>query len=190
MNNQMNDFATALTASIANDGQTPITADIPMNGNKLTGLAAATANGDAVSLSFGTFTGTLTGFTTSPTVTVSWVRMGNFVVMRIPPDGAGLSTSNSVNFKITGGPSALGCSDPAYVSGGANAGCLSTQMAAYDNGTSTTMSAYVDSAGTINFYQVGHTISNGGWTNSGLKGYGEYAFPSGRSGIVFSYLIY
>ena len=36
MNNQMNDIATALTASIANDGQTPITADLPMTGKKST----------------------------------------------------------------------------------------------------------------------------------------------------------
>jgi len=44
----MNDIATALTGSIAADGQTTITANIPMNNNKLTGLAAATATGDAI----------------------------------------------------------------------------------------------------------------------------------------------
>ena len=47
-NNTMNDLATALTGSIAADGQTTITANIPMNNNKLTGLGAATATGDAI----------------------------------------------------------------------------------------------------------------------------------------------
>lgn len=47
-NTTLNDIATALTASIAKDGQTPITANIPLNGNRLTGLGAAITNGDAV----------------------------------------------------------------------------------------------------------------------------------------------
>jgi len=47
-NNTMTDIATALTQSIASNGQTPITANIPMAGYKLTGLAAATIDGDAI----------------------------------------------------------------------------------------------------------------------------------------------
>ena len=42
------DVATALTTCITRDGQSPATANIPMGGNKLTGLAAATVAGDAV----------------------------------------------------------------------------------------------------------------------------------------------
>jgi hypothetical protein len=48
-NNTLSDIATALTGSIAADGQTPVTANIPMNGKKLTGLAAGTTSGDALS---------------------------------------------------------------------------------------------------------------------------------------------
>ncbi|WP_230683096.1 hypothetical protein, partial [Streptococcus pneumoniae] len=47
-NNTMNDIASALTLSISSDGQTPITANIPMNSKKITGLAIATATGDAL----------------------------------------------------------------------------------------------------------------------------------------------
>jgi len=47
-NTTMNDIATALTGSIAADGQTTITANIPMNNNKLTGLGAPSATGDAL----------------------------------------------------------------------------------------------------------------------------------------------
>jgi len=47
-NNTMTDVATALTNSIAVNGESTVTANIPMNNNKLTGLAAATATGDAI----------------------------------------------------------------------------------------------------------------------------------------------
>ena len=42
------DLANALTTSIATDGQTAMSANLPMGGNKVTGLAAATVAGDAV----------------------------------------------------------------------------------------------------------------------------------------------
>lgn len=65
-NNTTSDIASALTQSIAADGQTPVTANIPFGGNKLTGLGAGTAATDAAQLQqaqgsaiqFGTVTGT------------------------------------------------------------------------------------------------------------------------------------
>jgi len=68
-NNTIQDIATGLTNAITRDGQSPATANIPMGGNKLTGLAAASANGEAVGfeqlssyapLASPTFTGTVT----------------------------------------------------------------------------------------------------------------------------------
>jgi len=44
----LNDIATALTQSLAKDGQTTPSANIPMGGNKLTGLGAAASAGDAL----------------------------------------------------------------------------------------------------------------------------------------------
>jgi hypothetical protein len=49
-NNTMTDIGTALTGSIARDGQSPATANIPMGNNKLTGLATPTTRTDATSL--------------------------------------------------------------------------------------------------------------------------------------------
>lgn len=49
-NNTINDIATGLTESIARDGQTTVTANIPMSGYKLTGVGAATARTDAASI--------------------------------------------------------------------------------------------------------------------------------------------
>src|SRR5512135_3194578 len=47
-NTTLSDIATAITGSIAADGQTPITANLPMGGFKLTGLAAGSVAGDSV----------------------------------------------------------------------------------------------------------------------------------------------
>jgi len=47
-NNTLSDIASALTASIAKDGQTTPTANLPMGGYVLTGLGNGTANGHSV----------------------------------------------------------------------------------------------------------------------------------------------
>ena len=50
VNSEMDDIATALTLSMARDGQSPATANIPMGGFRLTGLGNAIANTDAATL--------------------------------------------------------------------------------------------------------------------------------------------
>ena len=47
-NNTMNDIASALTGSVASDGQTPMTGPLNMNSNKIANLANGTINGDAI----------------------------------------------------------------------------------------------------------------------------------------------
>ena len=47
-NGTMSDIATALTGSVAADGQTPITGNLAMGGNKLTGLGVGTVAGNSV----------------------------------------------------------------------------------------------------------------------------------------------
>jgi hypothetical protein len=47
-NTVINDINASITASIANDGQTPILANLPMSGFKHTGVAAANASGQYV----------------------------------------------------------------------------------------------------------------------------------------------
>lgn len=65
--NQLNtDLATGLSNCITKDGQQTVTANIPWNGNKITGLGAPTTTGDALSwgriatLGATTFSGTTT----------------------------------------------------------------------------------------------------------------------------------
>jgi len=50
VNSEMDDIATALTGSMARDGQSPATANIPMGGFRLTGLGNAIASTDAAAL--------------------------------------------------------------------------------------------------------------------------------------------
>lgn len=47
-NNTMTDIATAITNSVAANGETTITADLPLASHKLTGLSAGTAAGNSV----------------------------------------------------------------------------------------------------------------------------------------------
>ena len=46
--NLANDIAAALTQSLSADGQTPVTGNLPMTGNKLTWLGAGSATGDSL----------------------------------------------------------------------------------------------------------------------------------------------
>jgi len=50
-NTTLTDLATAMTGSIAADGQTTLTGNLQMNSNKLTGLAVGTTTGDSVEYS-------------------------------------------------------------------------------------------------------------------------------------------
>ena len=49
-NTTMSDIATAITGSVAADGQTPITGNLQMGGNKVTGMADGTATTDAATV--------------------------------------------------------------------------------------------------------------------------------------------
>jgi len=60
-NNSLSDIATALTQSLAKDGQTVPTANIPLGGFKITGLGAPTTAGDA--LAYGSSLGAVTATT-------------------------------------------------------------------------------------------------------------------------------
>lgn len=51
-NTTMSDIATALTGSVAADGQTPITGNLQMGSNKITGMADPSASQDATTKSY------------------------------------------------------------------------------------------------------------------------------------------
>jgi len=145
-NNTIQDIATGLTNAITRDGQSPATADIPMGGHKLTGLAAAAANGDAVRfeqlasyapLASPTFTGTVTA-----------------------PTFAGALTGN-VTGNVTGSAGTAGTA--ANLSG----------TPTLPNGTTAALQAVADSSSllaTTAFVNPSFNISGSGWVKlpSGL----------------------
>ncbi len=108
------DIATGLSNCITKDGQTTITAAIPFNDKRITGLGNASADADALNRitadgrygakSSGSFTGALTGYASSPTGTVKYVIVGGFCTLYL--DASITGTSNSGTMTMTGLPSA------------------------------------------------------------------------------------
>jgi len=96
------DIATALTQSIAVDGQTTVTANIPMSANKFTGLAVGSASGDSLSLGqaqaeafawCGTAGGTADALTLSPSPAITAYAAGQrFVWMAGSSDNTTATT--------------------------------------------------------------------------------------------------
>lgn len=75
-NNTLSDIATGLSTAITKDGQTTVTANIPMAGFKITGLGLGTASTDAASLAniqanTGTYVATVGGTADAITLTPS-----------------------------------------------------------------------------------------------------------------------
>jgi len=100
-NSLTSDLATGLSTAITKDGQTTVTANIPMSNFKITGLGAATAAADAVRFSqlqnsadkLLTVTGTDTYVATaSPALTA--YAAGNLFSLVVPNTNTGASTIN------------------------------------------------------------------------------------------------
>lgn len=108
----------------------------------------------------GSYTATATGCTTSPTITIEYVRIGNIRSLYIPAISC---TSNATSFTLTGGPtdvrptSAAGSSVlSSYTNNGvADAGGIASM------GTDGTL--------TLGFVNSGATLFFTSWTSSGTK---------------------
>jgi hypothetical protein len=117
--------------------------------------SAPNTNNSALSYhSAGTFSGTLTGFTTSPSLTVYYVRIGNMVILTA---GAAAFTSNATTLSMTGVPTHLTPTTSKILS-----------HIVTDNGTNAQGRADVTASSTINFYV---TAAAGAFTNTGSKGF-------------------
>lgn len=82
-----NDVATALTNCVTRDGQSPATSNLPMGGFKVTGLAAATGNGEAVR--YEQLSGYQAALTTASTVALGTANITSLNVSQV----AALSTA-------------------------------------------------------------------------------------------------
>jgi len=103
MDGEDNGFATGLSNCITKDGQTTITANIPFNSKKITGLANGSARTDSIALgqvqdnSYGTL-GTLGGsadtYTASPSPAITAYATGSEFNLKVNADNTGASTLN------------------------------------------------------------------------------------------------
>lgn len=113
----------------------------------------------------GSFTGTLTGCTTSPTATINWYRTGNLVTLYFTSNLQ--ATSNSTSMTVTGIPASL------RPTTSVRAFCAPDFV---DNGQSSIMPyALINSSGVatfiplFNFFSAA-TFDDASWTTSGTKG--------------------
>jgi hypothetical protein len=114
-------------------------------------------NGVLLALSTGSYTGTATGGTTSPTPTVHFTKVGTSVILRI----ASVSfVSNASTYTITGAPAGIRPT-------------TANEVAAIvtNNGNTQMAGAIMDNTGVLTFSTgTAGTISTSGFTASGTKG--------------------
>jgi hypothetical protein len=129
----------------------------------------------------GSYTGTLTGCTTAPTVTITWLKSGNLVTQSIPSQSC---TSNATTFTITGGPAAIG-NTTAWTN---SIGMAAAYVPLIDNTSAVTgaAGAYVNPDGTIILLKP----TTAAWTNSGTKGIGWSALGTNLIGANITYIIH
>jgi hypothetical protein len=139
-NTTLSDISTALTGSLASDGQTPVTGDIQMGGNKITGLGTPTVNTD----------GSTKGYVDSAIATAT----GSLGTM---------STQNANNVAITGG-TITGLSSALPVASGGTGVTTSTGTGATVRGTSPTIATPTISSPTITGTVSDGTISTSSTT--------------------------
>ncbi len=149
--------AAATRLAISSAGQTTIFE--PLN--------AINALKNAATYEIGSFTGTYTGGTTSPTTTVNWSRCGNVITMEL--GGLASFVSNAITFTMTGLPAALA----------PNRQQISAQ--GYQNTNNSVPAAdgsvFIAAAGVV--LQFARASSSSAWTAAGNKGW--------NGGAVFSY---
>ena len=103
MDEEFDGIATALSNSIAIDGQTTITANIPFNSKKITGLANGSARTDSIALgqvqdntygTLGTLGGSADTYTASPSPAITAYATGSEFNLKVNATNTGASTLN------------------------------------------------------------------------------------------------
>ena len=103
MDTEDSGFATGLSNAITKDGQTTITANIPFNSKKITGLANGSARTDSIALgqvqdgtykTLGTLGGSADTYTATPTPAITAYATGSEFNLKVNADNTGASTLN------------------------------------------------------------------------------------------------
>lgn len=150
------------TVGLNVNGATALTGDLSSTGSILPknlkfNDTTYTYNSQNTALNFfvqNTFTGTLTGCSTNPTATITYVRVGNLVILSASATLE--ATSNATTMTITGLPAWL-----------IPATDKNMPHIVKDNGTLTIGKLVITSAGVLTFYK---DVTNAVFTSSGTKG--------------------
>jgi len=103
MDGEFDGLATGLSNSIAKDGQTTITANIPFNSKKITTLANGSARTDSIALgqvqdgtyrTLGTLGGSADTYTATPSPAITAYATGSEFNLKVNADNTGASTLN------------------------------------------------------------------------------------------------
>lgn len=123
----------------------------------------------------GTFTGTFTGFTSNPTGTCTWARIGKLCLLTFPNMSTITGASNATTFTMTGLPAAI---QPATLDQMIS---LPPSMLINNTAPTTGQVTVTHASGTLTFGQNGANT----WTASGTKGFST----SFTQGFTFAYLL-
>jgi len=206
-NNTLSDIASGLSTCVLKDGTQTITANIPMSGFKLTGLAAGTSNGDSVRyeqvvgaylpITGGTLTGNLLFTDATYDIGASGAtRPRDLFLSRNAVIGGTMSVGGNVvsNLLFTDNTYDIGASGATrprhiYVAqnitiGGSFTGALAsavtgTTQSAGDNSTKIATTAYAD--------RLGITLGTPTATTSGTT-WPYTSIPSGTKKIIVSFV--
>lgn len=103
MDTEDSGFATGLSNAITKDGQTTITANIPFNSKKITGLGNGSARTDSIALgqvqdgtykTLGTLGGSADTYTATPSPAITAYATGSEFNLKVNADNTGASTLN------------------------------------------------------------------------------------------------
>jgi hypothetical protein len=103
MDGEQDGIATGLSTAITKDGQTVLTANIPFNSKKITGLTNGSARTDSIALgqvqdgtytTLGTTGGSADTYTASPSPAITAYATGSQYIIKISADNTGASTLN------------------------------------------------------------------------------------------------
>ena len=101
MDGEQDGFATGLSNCITKDGQTTISANIPFNSKKITGLSDGSARTDSIALgqvqdnaygTLGTAGGAADAYTATPSPVITTYATGSKFIIKIQADNTGAST--------------------------------------------------------------------------------------------------
>lgn len=179
-------LATGLSTAIARDGQSVVSHDIPFNNKKITGLANAAADADALNRvtadgrfvakgatdGIDSFTGTLTGMASSTTGTVYYRVVAGIVYLWTVDNIYGTSNANTMT--MTGLPAAVQPATIHVVFGSVLDNTVAYQSAQAIVSTDTiTFARAVVSSTVVAFSGTGFTTSN----SKGLTQFWTLSYP-------------